>query len=169
MFTPTSTSTDHETGHTFVATMESPRYPFFATLFHPEKPFEPSKAGFYNETGVAYNRYFAQKLVEEARKSSYCRIGTPSGPLQMTRPIATEGSVIDEVRYYGKVHVYPPSQAAQQISPLQSKPKIDRCNNSNTFEVVDSLGRRQVRKGKLFVSWEFRGSFQGDLRLPKIH
>lgn len=37
MFTPTSTSTDPVSGDTFVATMESPNYPFFSTQFHPEK------------------------------------------------------------------------------------------------------------------------------------
>jgi len=31
MFTPTSLSTDNETGATFVATMESPNYPFYGT------------------------------------------------------------------------------------------------------------------------------------------
>ena len=36
-FTPTSTSTDPVSGDTFVATMESPDYPFYGTQFHPEK------------------------------------------------------------------------------------------------------------------------------------
>ena len=37
MFTPTSTSTDPESGDTFVASMESETYPFLGTQFHPEK------------------------------------------------------------------------------------------------------------------------------------
>ena len=155
MFTPTSTSTDNETGHTFVATMESPRYPFYGTLFHPEKPFEANKTDFYNDSGMAYNRYFAQKLVEEARKSRDCRVGTPSDPLQMPQQIDTEGSVINKVRYYGKVHVYPPSHSEE------NRPNQDRSANSSnsyTYTVVDNKGRRVQLKGKLalFVRESFK-------------
>ena len=37
IFKPTSTSSDPISGDTFVATMEGIDYPFFGTLFHPEK------------------------------------------------------------------------------------------------------------------------------------
>ena len=37
MFTMTSTSHDDQHDSTFAATIESPRYPFYATQFHPEK------------------------------------------------------------------------------------------------------------------------------------
>ena len=72
MFTPTSTSTDPLTGDTVVASMESPRYPFFGTQFHPEKALEMynSKAVDHSWASVKYNRYFADRFIEFARQNT---------------------------------------------------------------------------------------------------
>lgn len=72
MFVPTATSTDPESGDTFVASMESPNYPFYGTQFHPEKVLM-----MYNNneldhswTSVNYNRYFADHFIELARQNT---------------------------------------------------------------------------------------------------
>ena len=69
MFTATSTSTDADSGDTFVATMESETYPFFATQFHPEKVITMYNADSIDHSwaSVQYNRYFADRFVELAR------------------------------------------------------------------------------------------------------
>ena len=72
IFTPTSTSTDPVSGDTFVATMESPDYPFFGTQFHPEKVLTMYNADSIDHSwkSVQYNRYFADKFVELARQNT---------------------------------------------------------------------------------------------------
>ena len=69
MFTATSLSTDASTGDTFVATMESPDYPFYGTQFHPEKVITMYNSDGINHTweSVDYNRYFANRFMELAR------------------------------------------------------------------------------------------------------
>ena len=71
MFTPTSTTTDPETGDTVVASMESPDYPFFGTQFHPEKALEMYNTGSIDHSwkSVQYNRYFADRFMEYARQN----------------------------------------------------------------------------------------------------
>ena len=72
MFTPTSLSTDPVTGDTFVATMESPDYPFFGTQFHPEmvlKMFNQETLD-HSWASVQHNRYFADRFVELARQNT---------------------------------------------------------------------------------------------------
>ena len=72
MFTPTSLSTDTESGDTFVATMESPNYPFFGTQFHPEKVLTMynSDEADHSWNSVHYNRYFADRFMELARENT---------------------------------------------------------------------------------------------------
>ena len=72
MFTPTSTSTDPVSGDTFVATMESPDYPFFGTQFHPEKVLTMYNKDSINHSwnSVNYNRYFADRFIELARENT---------------------------------------------------------------------------------------------------
>lgn len=72
MFTPTSTSTDPVSGDTFVATMESPDYPFFGTQFHPEKilTMYVSPEADHSWNSVNYNRYFSDRFMELARQNS---------------------------------------------------------------------------------------------------
>ena len=72
MFTPTSTSTDPETGATFVASMESPNYPFFGTQFHPEKALMQynNDAVDHSWNSVMHNRYFIDKFLEQARQNT---------------------------------------------------------------------------------------------------
>ena len=69
MFTATSTSTDPDSGDTFVATMESEMYPFLATQFHPEKVITMYNSDGLNHSweSVNYNRYFADRFMELAR------------------------------------------------------------------------------------------------------
>lgn len=72
MFTPTSLSTDGESGDTFVATMESPNYPFFGTQFHPEKVLTMynSDEADHSWESVQFNRFFSDRFMEEARQNS---------------------------------------------------------------------------------------------------
>lgn len=72
IFTPTATSTDPVSGDTFVATMESPNYPFFGTQFHPEKVLTMYNADSIDHSwkSVAYNRYFADRFIELARENT---------------------------------------------------------------------------------------------------
>ena len=65
MFTPTSLSTDPVTGDTFVATMESPDYPFLGVQFHPEKVTTMYNTDTIDHswTSVQGNRYFADRFV----------------------------------------------------------------------------------------------------------
>ena len=72
MFTATSLSTDASTGDTFVATMESPNYPFYGTQFHPEKVITMYNSDGLNHSweSVDYNRYFANRFMELARQNT---------------------------------------------------------------------------------------------------
>lgn len=69
MFTPTSLSTDPVSGDTFVATMESPDYPFMGVQFHPEKVLTMynTETLDHNWKSVQYNRYFADRFLEMSR------------------------------------------------------------------------------------------------------
>ena len=65
IFTPTSISYDDD-GVPFVASMESKKYPFFATQFHPEKAqfiFYPKTQIDHSTTSIFYNRYFGDMFV----------------------------------------------------------------------------------------------------------
>jgi len=72
MFKPTSTSIGTVSGDTFVASMESPDYPFFGTQFHPEKILDMYNNGSIDHSwkSVNYNRYFADRFVEMARQNT---------------------------------------------------------------------------------------------------
>ena len=72
MFVPTSTSTDPVSGDTFVATMESPNYPFYGTQFHPERVLTMYNADSINHTwtSVQYNRFFADRFLEDVRQNT---------------------------------------------------------------------------------------------------
>jgi len=73
MFTPTSTSTDPNSGDTFVSTMEAKDYPFFATQFHPEKVLEQwsDTTGLeHNWSSYELNKYFGQEFIKLARQNS---------------------------------------------------------------------------------------------------
>ena len=71
MFTPTSTSTGIGSGDVFVATMESPDYPFFGTQFHPEKALTMynSDSIDHDWLSINFNRYFADRFMEFARQN----------------------------------------------------------------------------------------------------
>lgn len=69
MFTPTSVSYDNN-GKAFVASMESKKYPFFGTQFHPEKQqfsYYPSVKIEHDPTSIFYNRYFGDFFVNQCR------------------------------------------------------------------------------------------------------
>ena len=73
MFTVTSVSFEPEGDHRpFAASMESEKYPFFGTQFHPEKP----AFGFVDNYGVNHtwqsilmNRHFADFFVSLAKNN----------------------------------------------------------------------------------------------------
>ena len=72
MFTMTSTSHDDEHNSTFAATIESPRYPFYATQFHPEKQvhFWQDEMGLdHSWESIMLNRYFADTFIEQVRRN----------------------------------------------------------------------------------------------------
>lgn len=71
IFTPTAICID-DAGQEFVASMESPDYPFFGTQFHPEKPqftFYPDGNINHSELSIDFNRYFADFFVDHARRN----------------------------------------------------------------------------------------------------
>jgi gamma-glutamyl hydrolase len=72
IFKATSTSVD-ENGLEFVSSMESTKYPFYGTQFHPEKEqfsFYPEGHFEHNEETLAFNRYFADFFVSEAKQNT---------------------------------------------------------------------------------------------------
>ncbi|TNV76815.1 hypothetical protein FGO68_gene13288 [Halteria grandinella] len=71
-FKPTSISLDNQ-GRSFVASMESTKYPFFATQFHPEKQqyvFYPTVKVQHDKTAIDANRYFGDFFVAWARNNT---------------------------------------------------------------------------------------------------
>lgn len=103
MFTPTSLSTDPDTGDTFVATMESPNYPFFGTQFHPEKVLTMYNTETLDHSwaSVQYNRYFADRFLELSRENTNtCDFKTgQSAVIQNYDLIVTD-------TYYGSVYAF---------------------------------------------------------------
>jgi gamma-glutamyl hydrolase len=70
-FTPISTSIDSD-GKVFVSAFESETYPIFGIQFHPEKTIFSWYANAnipHDSTSVYYNRYFADFIVNEAKKN----------------------------------------------------------------------------------------------------
>jgi len=70
MFTPTSTSTDPNSGDTFVATMEAMNYPIMGTNFHPEKELAQWTDGdgiSHSWSAVTLNSYFGEEFIKLAR------------------------------------------------------------------------------------------------------
>lgn len=71
MFRPTSISYDLD-DKPFIATMESEKYPFFATQFHPEKEqfyFVPGTNIDHSEKSIYLNRYFGDFFVCHAKNN----------------------------------------------------------------------------------------------------
>ena len=103
MFTPTSTSTDPVSGDTFVATMESPDYPFFGTQFHPEKVLTMYNTDTLDHSwaSVHYNRYFADRFLELARENkNETPYETVEGMLMQNYDLIVTGT------YYGNVYAF---------------------------------------------------------------
>ena len=72
MFRLTSTNTDPRTNLTFSATIEGVKYPFFSTLFHPEKQiYQQNQDCGYNRSKISIdlNRHFGDTFIKEARKN----------------------------------------------------------------------------------------------------
>ncbi len=76
MFTATSIShTDRN--EPFVATMESPNYPFFGVAFHPEKAYtiyhdgDPDTNPNHTWGSVLSNRYFSDLFISQVRVNNY--------------------------------------------------------------------------------------------------
>ena len=114
MFTATSKSTDTDSGDTFVASMESEEYPFYATQFHPEKVIT-----MYNNEGlnhswesVNYNRYFADRFMELARQNTNsCGDWTECQSL-----IIDNTPVIVTDTYYGNVYAFDDASSSSLVS-----------------------------------------------------
>eukprot|EP00347_Sterkiella_histriomuscorum_P001892 403370267 len=69
IFYPTSISKDNN-GKSYVSSMESNQYPFFATQFHPEKAqfvFYPKTQIDHSTTAIFYNRYFSDFFVNQCK------------------------------------------------------------------------------------------------------
>ena len=104
MFTPTATSTDPESGDTFVASMESPDYPFFGTQFHPEKVLTlyNNDALDHSWTSVHYNRYFADRFMMLARQNT-----NSCGEFEDCQALMIDNvPVIVTDTYYGNVYAW---------------------------------------------------------------
>ena len=72
MFTPTSISYTPDGNIPFIASMESKKYPFFGTQFHPEKTtaiFYPNLNVDHSWTAIELNRYLGDKFVRLAREN----------------------------------------------------------------------------------------------------
>jgi hypothetical protein len=72
MFTPIATSIDDD-GKEFMAAWEAKDYPFYSTIFHPEKPWTSFSIGYgFNHSFDSHriNRQFADFFVAQARKNS---------------------------------------------------------------------------------------------------
>ena len=104
MFKPTSTSTDPYSGDTFVATMESPNYPFFGTQFHPEKALTMYNADSIDHSwaSIKYNRYFVDRFVELARENT-----NTCGSFEDCQTLIIDNyAVIVTDTYYGNVYAF---------------------------------------------------------------
>uniref|UniRef100_A0A7S3HY45 Glutamine amidotransferase domain-containing protein n=1 Tax=Favella ehrenbergii TaxID=182087 RepID=A0A7S3HY45_9SPIT len=104
MFTPTSTSTNPDSGDTFVASMESKYYPFYATQFHPEKVLTQ-----YNSDAIDHswestmdNRYLADRFIELARMNE-----NTCGTFEECQDLIIDNTaVIVTDTYYGNVYAW---------------------------------------------------------------
>jgi len=104
MFTATSLSTDVITGDTFVATFESPKYPFFGTMFHPEKVLTMYNEEHVNHSwaSVHYSRYFADRFIELARENT-----NTCGDFEACQALLIDNyEIIVTDTYYGNVYAF---------------------------------------------------------------
>lgn len=117
MFTPTSTSTDSEYKNTFVATMESPNYPFYGTQFHPEKVLTMYNSDGLNHSweSVEYNRYFADRFLELARQNTNT-CGTDWSDCQSI--IIDNYPITVTDTYYGNVYAFDDGSSSSAATSL---------------------------------------------------
>ena len=110
MFTPTSLSTDTDSGDTFVATMESEKYPFYGTQFHPEKVTTMYNSDGINHSwaSVKYNRYFADRFMELARQNT----NSCGDWVACQSLIIDNNAVIVTDTYYGNVYAFDPASTS---------------------------------------------------------
>ena len=105
MFKLTSTCHDEKYDSTFACTMESDKYPFMGTQFHPEKQiYQWNDDEHYNHDwdSVKLNRFFADTFVKEAREQ-----GSVAGDYSQVQDMIIENFdffVTDT--YYGNVYMF---------------------------------------------------------------
>ena len=108
MFKLTSTCYDEEHDNTFACTMESEKYPFMGTQFHPEKQIYQwndgkDGAGLDHEwESIQLNRLFADTFVKEAREQS-----NKTGDYAQVQGMIIENSAIFATSsYFGNVYMF---------------------------------------------------------------
>jgi len=104
IFTPTSISYDLK-GKSFVATMESDKYPFFGTQFHPEKQafaFYPETKIDHSEESIFYNRYFADFFINQCKLNSNKFDSWETE----TKEVVQNYLVVSTDGYYGPVYAF---------------------------------------------------------------
>ena len=97
--------TDPVSGDTFVASMESAKYPFMGVQFHPEKVGSMYNNDNLNHSwqSINYNRYFADRFIELARQNT-----NTCGDFEACSSMLIEGyQLYVTTTYYGSVYAWP--------------------------------------------------------------
>ena len=105
MFKLTSTCHDEKYDSTFACTMESDKYPFMGTQFHPEKQiYQWNDDEHYNHDwdSVKLNRFFADTFVKEAREQG----NAPGDYSQVQDMIIENFDFFVTDTYYGNVYMF---------------------------------------------------------------
>ena len=106
MFTLTSVSFEPEAPHLpFTASMESEKYPFFGTQFHPEKPaffFRDDYGVNHTWQSIQINRHFADFFVSKARQNP----NSYGGFSETQKVIIQNFPRIITDTYYGEVYTF---------------------------------------------------------------
>jgi len=108
MFTYTSVSYTPDGNEPFVATMESPAYPFYAVQFHPEKTLtmfrdgDPATRPVHTLGGEKMNRYFADFFVSQARLNT----NNPGDFATVQSKIIANYDMLVTTSSYGNVYVF---------------------------------------------------------------
>ena len=104
MFTPLAISYDN-TGRAFVALMESDKYPFFGSQFHPEKQqyiYYPETKIEHTSDAIFFNRFYSDFFVNNC-KFNYKKFDSYATEIKAVtenyKLIMTDG-------YYGAVYAF---------------------------------------------------------------
>lgn len=118
VFTILSTNTDPNNGRLFVSSMESHKYPFSATQWHPEKNnFEWGKIGNkyaaipHSENAVLLSQYMANNFIARARRNSH---QFPSEGSLKAALIYNTVPRTDPQGYFEQVYLWPRKESQQE-------------------------------------------------------